>query len=144
MKPKLVGSIVLATLIAGSLFAEDVPQKTQNPMKSFMRQKLGYSEKIVEGITLENYSMVITNGLLMSAMTQSNVWVRTGEPDYRKQTENYQSDMSAMLVAARASDTPAILKAYAKVVADCVDCHSIYRPEQHAIQVEKQLEKTQK
>ena len=61
MKAKWISWVVLTTLVAGGLFAEEVAHRTMTPMQIFMRQKLGYSGKIVEGIALENYSLVFSN-----------------------------------------------------------------------------------
>jgi hypothetical protein len=101
-------------------------------MQIFMRQKLGYSEKIVEGITLENYSLVISNGVQLRLMTQSNIWMELKNPAYLEKTDHFQADVTAMLDAAGASNTPVLLKAYTRVTADCVDCHQTLRIEQRA------------
>ena len=132
MKTKWINMVVLATLVAGGLWAQDLPPKKKTTMELFMRQKLGYSEKVVEGITLEDYDLVITNGFRLGYMTRSNVWEKLPDPDYLKKTDLYRSDIGAMVEAAGASNTPAMLKAYAKVNADCVDCHRSFRSEQRA------------
>lgn len=130
MKAKWISSVVLTTLVVGGLFAADVAHKPMTTLQIFMRQKLGYSGKIVEGITLENYSLVISNGVQLRLMTQSNAWVEVKHPAYLEKTDHFQGDVTAMLDAAGASNTPALLKAYSRVTADCVDCHQTFRPEQ--------------
>jgi len=132
MKEKWISSVVLTTLVAGGLFAADVAQKKMTTMQIFMRQKLGYSEKIVEGITLENYSLVISNAVQLRLMTQSNIWMELKNPAYLEKTDHFQADVTAMLDAAGASNTPVLLKAYTRVTADCVDCHQTLRIEQRA------------
>jgi len=102
-----------------------------------MRQKLGYSEKIVEGITLENYSLVISNAAQLRIMTQSNAWMEVKHPVYLEKTDHFQADVTTMLDAARATNTPALLQAYTQVTADCVDCHQTFRSEQRARSAEK-------
>ena len=132
MKTKWINMVVLATLVAGGLGAQDLPPKKKTTMELFMRQKLGYSEKVVEGITLEDYDLVITNGFRLGYMTRSNVWAKLPDPDFLKKTDLYRIDIGAMVDAAGASNAPAVLKAYAKVTADCVDCHRTFRSEQRA------------
>ncbi|MDD5140766.1 MAG: hypothetical protein PHY43_10960 [Verrucomicrobiales bacterium] len=141
MKAKWISSVVLATLVVSGLFAADVVQKKMSPTEIFMRQKLGYSEKIVEGITLENYDLVISNGYRLMLMTQSNVWVETKDAVYLEKTAHYRGDVVAMVDAARASNTWDVLTAYTKVTADCVDCHQTFRREQHVKSVEKSQKK---
>jgi len=130
MKTNWIGMAVLTTLVAGGLYAQDVSHKKKTTMEAFMSQKLGYSEKIVEGITLENYRLISSNSVHLTQMTQSNVWVKIPDADYLKKTVQYRADVMAMIDAARATNTPAVLNAYARVTADCVDCHHIFRNEQ--------------
>jgi len=137
MKAKWISSVVLTTLVAGGLFASDVAHKPMSTMQIFMRQKLGYSEKIVEGVTLENYSLVISNGVQLRLMTQSNAWAEVKHPAYLEKTDHFQADVTAMVDAARGSNTPALLKAYTRVTADCVDCHQSLRAEQRARSAEQ-------
>ena len=137
MKAKWISSVVLTTLVAGGLFAADVAHKKMTTLQIFMRQKLGYSENIVEGIALENYSLVISNGVQLKLMTQSNIWLELKHPVYLEKTDHFQADVTAMLDAARAANTPDLLKAYTQVTADCVDCHRTFRPEQRARSAEK-------
>jgi len=141
MKEKWISSVVLTTLVAGGLFAADVAQKKMTTMQIFMRQKLGYSEKIVEGITLENYSLVISNAVQLRLMTQSNIWMELKNPAYLEKTDHFQADVTAMLDAAGASNTPVLLKAYTQVTADCVDCHQSFRPDQYYQRVQKAQKK---
>lgn len=132
MKAKWISSVVLTVLVAGGLFAADAAHRKATSSEIFMRQKLGYSEKLIEGITLENYSLIISNGERLWSMTQSNTWVRAKFPEYALKTDHYKADVMAMLDAARATNTVEVLKAYARVTADCVDCHQTFRPSQHA------------
>jgi hypothetical protein len=141
MKAKWISLVVLTILVAGGLFAEDVAHKKMTTIQIFMRQKLGYSEKIVEGITLENYSLVISNGVQLRLMTKSNVWMELKSSVYLEKTGHFQTDVTAMLDAAGASNTPVLLKAYTQVTADCVDCHQCFRPDQYNQRMQKAQEK---
>jgi len=141
MKAKWISSVVLTTLVAGGLFATDVAHKPMTTMQIFMRQKLACSDKIFEGITLENYSLVISNGVQLRLMTQSNAWAEVKHPAYLEKTGHFQADVTAMVEAARVSNTPALLKAYTRVTADCVDCHQTLRAEQRARSAEQAQER---
>ena len=106
MKEKWISSVVLTTLVAGGLFAADVAQKKMTTMQIFMRQKLGYSEKIFEGITLENYSLVILQRRSAEAHDPIQYLDGTEESAYLEKTDHFQADVTAMLDAAGASNTP--------------------------------------
>jgi len=74
-------------------------------------------------------------------MTQSNVWMELKHPAYLEKTDHFQADVTAMLDAAGASNTPVLLKAYTQVTADCVDCHQSFRPDQYYRSVQKAQKK---
>lgn len=131
MKTRWLCFVVLTAVVAASVLAADVTQKKMTPARIFMRQKLVCSQQIVEGISLENYQLVSTNGYHLLSMTQSNVWMRLKTPDYLEKTDHYRKDVMVMLAAAKAAQTPEVLKAYTAVMADCVDCHQAFRLEQH-------------
>ncbi|HZQ45768.1 MAG TPA: cytochrome c, partial [Verrucomicrobiae bacterium] len=106
-----------------------VPHKPSS-MAIFMRQKLGYSQKIIEGITLENYDMVNTNAIHIWTMAQKSIFQVFKNPVYAEKTSTFQSDIAVLMEAARAKNTADVLKAYMKVTSDCVDCHQNFRRDQ--------------
>lgn len=142
MKTRWMTTFSLTVLIAGLLVTRGLAQK-QNPAKKlpnkptptsiFMRQKLGYTQKLIEGITLENYDMVSTNTIHIWSMTQSNIFKVTNDRDYAEKTETFQRDIAELMDAAHVKNTPDIIKTYSKVTKDCVDCHQHFRREQFVL-----------
>ncbi len=135
MKMRAVMSLGLAVLLS-SWLARSAEEQRVTPTQVFMRQKVAYSQKIVEGVALEHYDVVLTNTLYLWRMSQTNSWTILHNPVYREKTAQFQVDAVALIDAARAKNTAQVLDAYARVTADCVSCHQSCRREQYVRQHE--------
>lgn len=95
-----------------------------------MRQKLGWSQTILEGLALERFDLVSKNSIRMRDMTHSNQWFTVKQPDYLAQTTNFQKSVDALYMAAVDKNLEAATEAYTKVARNCVECHRLVRAEQ--------------
>jgi len=128
MKTKIVtlGVAAVTSMLGGApLAAQEI-----TPMRAFMRQKLTYSQNIIEGISLERQDMVLTNATKLMYMTKSNVWMELKVDGYLEQTRKFQDDVIVLGNEARARSNPGMLKAYAKLTGGCIECHQAYRSAQ--------------
>ena len=116
---------VVSGLLAGSLHGQEV-----TTMQAFMRQKLVYSQNVIEGITLERPEMVITNASKLMAMTKSNLWMKLSVQGFYDKTWKYQDEVMALTTQARLTNNAGMLKAFSNMTASCIDCHQVYRPAQ--------------
>ena len=119
-------SAVMVGLLATAIHAQSSKQATQ----AFMRMKLVYSQAILEGLTLENYGLIMVNAKNLDDMTVSNVWSHLRYPAYVKGTREYQDRVNDLLKAAREVDLKKSTRAFTKVLQSCVDCHRQLRVEQ--------------
>ena len=116
---------VVSGLLAGSLHGQEA-----TTMQAFMRQKLVYSQNVIEGITLDGPEMVITNGSKLMAMTKSNLWMKLSVQGFYDKTWKYQDEVMALTTQARLTNNAGMLKAFSNMTASCIDCHQVYRPAQ--------------
>jgi len=105
------------------------PRKTK-PGPPFMRAKLGYSQRILEGLVLGQYDLVSTNAAALRSMSLTNAFVILGNPLYGREITNFQSEVTLLLKAAEKQDLPRATESYAHVTAACVSCHDKFRREQ--------------
>ena len=137
MGSRWVGGLLLATgIAAGTVFAAS-ESAWREPMRLFMRQKLAYSQGVLEGLALERYDLVAKNALLMRKMSQTNSWMVLKHPDYMAQTTNYQKSLDALYLAATSKELDKATEAYSKVARDCVECHRVVRLDQHVKAVQQ-------
>lgn len=140
----LIGCLTVVT--GGLLVTQGFAQKESSgqtlphapdPTAIFMRQKLDYSQRIIEGIALENYDLITINAMRMWSMARKNAFKVTKNVLYREKVRTFQTDVTGLLEASRSKNTTNVLKAYTKVTADCVDCHQSFRHEQVAPNIAK-------
>ena len=95
--------------------------------KSFMREKLIYSQGVLEGLTLEQFDLVTKNGIKMRKMNLTNLFYVVETPMYMSSLTNYQKAIDQMLLASADKDLKKATEAYHRVVESCVECHRIFR-----------------
>lgn len=136
MKTKWIILGALAGMAACSFAprANAGPSQTNSTaqLRAFMRDKLSYSQNIVEGLTLEKYDQISTNAFKLRLMTQDAEWRSIlKNQDFEEKTKAFQKLTVQLMDAARAKNTPDALKSYNNMIQSCVDCHDEFRRSQH-------------
>src|SRR5947207_8871200 len=90
--------LIVAALLTFSLA---LAAEKQRPTKAFMRQKLVYSQGILEGLTLEKYDLVITNATLLRNMNFTNAFTKSADPFYAKSLTDFQTRVDVVIKGAR-------------------------------------------
>ncbi len=101
-----------------------------HPTREFMRQKLSYTQGIVEGLVTEKYELVATNAAALRNMNLTNAFLALKNPSYLGQTTNFQTRVDELIKAAQAKNLEKSTEAYSQVVDSCVACHKLFRREQ--------------
>ncbi len=125
---KFLTAAVTVGVVLGISAAEDKPRRPAT--QAFMRNKLVYSQAILEGMALEKYDLVSKNAIRLRDMTTSNLWFTAKQPDYLLQTTNYQKSVDALYMAAVDKNLERVTEAYVTVARSCVDCHRLVRLDQ--------------
>jgi len=120
----VVGTVAgLFGLLADSSLAEKGTQ-------AHMRQKLGYAQGVLEGLTLERFDLVVTNAALLRNMSQTNVFLLTRNQDYLARSTNFVRSVDSLIAAAKDQNLAGATEAYMRVARSCVECHKLFRREQ--------------
>jgi hypothetical protein len=127
MKRKLF-LIVIATLVVAAGISVSIAQSKRNrAAKEFMRDKLELSQKVLEGVTTEDWDLVVAKGTKLSAMTEQADWRVFENPDYDQQSKAFKQHVDALVRAAKKKDIDAATLAYVRATMSCVDCHKLVR-----------------
>lgn len=110
-------------------------QQEHAAQRAFMRQKLLYSQGIMEGLTLEKFELISKNAIKLRNMTQTNFWARNKQPEYLAHTTNYYKEVDGLYMAAVDKNLEAATEAYMKVARSCVECHRLVRTAQHKVTI---------
>ena len=120
-------SVVAAVIIAAGLTVTQAQQRRQRANKEFMRDKLELAQRVLEGITMEDYDLVIAKGTKLAAMTQDADWRMFENPDYDQQSKVFKRHVDTLIQAAKKKDLDGMTLAYVRVTMSCVDCHKVVR-----------------
>ena len=125
MKTKLL-SIVTGVLAIG-LTLGLAQSRRSRAAKEFMRDKLELSQKVLEGVAIEDWDLVIAKGTKLSAMTQEADWRVFENPNYDAQSKAFRQHVDSLVKAAQKKDLDAATLAYVRMTMSCVDCHKAVR-----------------
>ena len=129
MKTKRVVVPVAAAALLAAVFTVSIAQTPRGgpSTKEFMRDKLALSQKVLEGLTLEDFQLIITKSERLSAMSQEATWQVFQNPDYERFSQDFRRNADALTKAARNKNLDGATLAYVKVTMSCVECHKFVR-----------------
>jgi hypothetical protein len=125
MKTKFLLTVTFTTSILFiSLYLRAEPEWN---LHEFMQRKLFYSQKVLEGLCTENFTLIRENAENMRVMTDDKHF-----PDYKKEAYKafmmkFQRNTKALQDAAINKDLDGSVHAYHEVTVSCVECHKWVR-----------------
>ena len=127
-----IGGLSLAVLVV--LPAILAQSKNSSPTKEFMRQKLEHTQRVLEGIALEDFELIANHTRKLSAMSQAASWRAFDNPEYARHSETFRRNVDALNQAAVDRNLDGATLAYVKVTMSCVECHKFVRGKKAAAQ----------
>ncbi len=101
--------------------------------REFMREKLALSQKLLEALAIEDFELLSTRAMKLSAMTQLETWRAVETPDYDLQSLQFRRNVDALAKAAKDRNLDAATLAYVRVTMSCVECHKFIRGKDSAM-----------
>ncbi|MBI3463351.1 MAG: hypothetical protein HY000_09870 [Planctomycetes bacterium] len=120
--------VILGTIVvSGSLFA--IPARPQQPsnVAVVMRIKLDHSQKVLEGIAIEDFLLIEKNARQLSLLSQAADWQVLQTPDYLQHSLDFRRSADALASAARNKNLDGAALAYVQMTMNCVNCHKYAR-----------------
>jgi hypothetical protein len=127
MKHFLIGCLIVLALAACAPPAQESQGQEPNKVSDTMRIKLGYSQKLLEGIATEDYASIVTNAQKLSLMTLETNWNVLMTPDYLQHSMDFRRSADAIRDAAKAKNLDGATLAYVDMTMKCVNCHKHVR-----------------
>jgi hypothetical protein len=128
MRCIVLGSIGLA-LAAAALSAQEGVQRPRTRAE-FMRMKLDYSKKVLEGLTLEDYETISKNAKALKKLSEAAEWEVPTIPnatDYIVYTTEFQRLADEMVQKAKEKNIDGATLAYLRSTMNCINCHKYVR-----------------
>jgi hypothetical protein len=96
----------------------------------FMRMKLEFSKKLLEGLTLEDYDAITSSAKALGRLSEAAEWeVPTipNAPDYILYTGEFQRLAREIGQKSREKNIDGATLAYLRLTMNCVNCHKYVR-----------------
>ena len=120
---------MIVTLFFSALLLCAVSGRTEqpNPTAAFMRLKLAHAQKLLEGIVLEDFSLIEKNAQEMSLLSEEERWQVFHTTEYLQHSQEFRRSAKAMMTAAREKNIDGAALAYMQITHNCVNCHKYVR-----------------
>jgi hypothetical protein len=126
-----IAVIVMGLLIATVLIAQQRIQDTEdvqpNQVGPFMRAKLEHSQKVLEGLALEDYDLIAKHGQALSLLSLESSWNVLETVSYIQHSNDFRRATGALQQAAKEKNLDGATLAYVEVCMKCVNCHKYVR-----------------
>lgn len=126
MYRQLIASVFLILFATCSLSADDEKEKEKGP-SFWMKQKLLYSQRILNGLALEDYDMITENANAMKGLNKLEYFVRRKPEGYRTQLKVFQSSVDQIVRTSADSNLDGATLGFTQLTISCVNCHKQLR-----------------
>ena len=96
-------------------------------VRPFMRAKLEHSQKVLEGLTTEDFDMIAKGAAQMEILSQEAAWQVLQTPEYRQQSLEFRRAAKSLKDAADDESIDKAALAYVDLTMKCVKCHEYVR-----------------
>lgn len=125
MKRLGIAGVVLLIVVAGWTSRSESQQADK--VGEFMRAKLTHAQKVLEGLTTEDFDTIVKNSQQMSLLSQAENWQVLQTVEYRDRSNEFRRSVDALTEAAREKNLEGAALAYVDVTMKCVNCHKYVR-----------------
>ncbi|MFM7072477.1 MAG: hypothetical protein ACKO38_11875 [Planctomycetota bacterium] len=121
------GSAVVALVVALAAFPSANRAQEPNKVSEFMRAKLVHSQKVLEGLAVENFDQIAKNAQDLSLLSQAATWQVLQTAEYRDRSTEFRRSADALAEAAKKKNLEGAALAYVDMTMKCVNCHKYVR-----------------
>jgi len=125
---KYAAAAIALALIVGLWTARGFTQSPRpTELSAFMRMKLSHSQKVLEGLAIEDYNLIAQNAQQMSLLSQDAAWRVYQTPEYLHYSADFRRLADTLTKEARAKNLDGATLAYVQMTMSCINCHKYTR-----------------
>lgn len=100
---------------------------TDEEIRLFMRAKLTSSQKLLEGLVIEDFGKIEKGAQEMLLLSKGNNWPRTEDKIYNHFNQAFQMQCEKIAELAKQENLEGVKFSYLQLTTSCVDCHNYVR-----------------
>jgi hypothetical protein len=116
-----------ALLVAALVFTLSGHAEEPSKVNTLMRKKLEHSQKILEGIALNDFDKIARNGEDLIQLSKQAEFMVLKTPQYEVHSNDFRRNAETLVQAAKAKNGDAATLAYMDLTLSCVKCHKHVR-----------------
>jgi len=120
-------AVVAAFVAVAAVPAADGPAVEPDKVAAFMRAKLGHSQNVLEGLTVEDFDLIEKGAHDLSLASQASSWQVLQTEDYARHSDDFRRSCNALRGAAKARNLDGAALAWMEVTMKCIQCHKYVR-----------------
>lgn len=123
------GLALSAVIVVGALSI--APGQDRDHRKEFMREKLGHSKDILDGLTGQDFDQIAKAARALQAMREVGTWAapsRFEAERYKTYSLEFQELTGELIAKAKRQDLDGATLVYLRLTVNCVNCHKELRP----------------
>jgi len=117
---------ISAGLLAAAVLAQESAPKA-DAVADFMRAKLGHSQHVLEGLSLEDYDLIARGAQELALASQASSWQVLQTEEYARQSGEFRRSCDSLRNAAKAKNLDGAALAWMEVTMKCIQCHKYVR-----------------
>jgi hypothetical protein len=130
-RPFAVAAFVFAGVLVASAVSQEKNGSDPKDVKMFMRAKLVHSQRVLEGLTLEDFDSVVKHAQQMSLLSQDASWNVIETQEYYERSADFRRSLDDLKAAAQKKNLDGAALGYMGVTLKCIECHRYLRQVQH-------------
>lgn len=99
----------------------------RDALRVFMRAKLDHSQKVLEGLTIDDMALVAKHSQELALLSHAANWQVMQTEDYLNHSLEFRRSANAVTKAAREKNLDGATLAYVSMTMNCVKCHTYVR-----------------
>lgn len=135
--PHVTGDLAMKKLLSlmsvvgllGLLVATSGEVQKPPPTKGheFMLRKLDHSQRVLEGIVLEDFDLIEKYARTLSMLSLAAEWQVSPSAEYRQHSQEFRRTADALAEMARKKNLDGAALKYVELTLNCVNCHKEVR-----------------
>jgi hypothetical protein len=119
--------VLFASLLAAGVATLPGHAQKPDPVSELMKKKLTYSQKVLEGIALNDPDAIAKNAQELILISQKAEWLVLQTADYKLHSNDFRRAAETMITQAKAKNVDGAALAYVEMTLTCVKCHKHVR-----------------